>query len=82
MEVLSRLLLGGAVSGTLTLNVDALSVVDERIEEAVIRLDVAPPIKSGARRPMSVTTGMSPLRSAWRNTIMFSLKPLARAVRT
>ena len=41
----------------------------------------APPISSGACMPIRVTTGISALRSAWRETIKFSLRPLAQAVR-
>ena len=41
----------------------------------------APPISSGACRPISVTTGISALRSAWRATTSLSLRPLAQAVR-
>ena len=41
----------------------------------------APPMRSGACRPMSVTTGMSALRSAWRVDHRRSLSPFAQAVR-
>ena len=43
---------------------------------------IAPPKIVGTPSAITVTTGISLLRSTWRSTTVRSLMPLARAVRT
>jgi pimeloyl-ACP methyl ester carboxylesterase len=47
-----------------------------------VSVSTAPPTSVGSARPTTVTTGISALRSAWRQTTGPPARPLARAVRT
>ena len=48
----------------------------------IVSVTTAPPSRKPICRPISVVTGTSALRSAWRSTTRRSFRPLARAVRT
>ena len=51
-------------------------------QENIVSVTTAPPSRNAACRPISVTTGISALRSAWWTITTVSRRPLARAVRT
>ena len=50
--------------------------------ENIVSVTTAPPSRNAAWRPISVTTGIIALRSAWCTITTVSRSPLARAVRT